>query len=167
MSGPPKKAQGRQRTNTPEVGLVAVPTDGVAIPERPKSWLKATVTQWDAWWASPMAALIDVASEGAIVLRMFDLLDQAERLEREGRKATLVKGSTGQPSINPLLKHAQALREEARKDEAVLGRGPRRRLDLGVKFGEAARSIDDANRRLATHAVEAPPDDPRLQAIEA
>lgn len=168
MPGPARKVAGRQRTNTPEFGLVEGGDAGVVRAAAPKKWLAVTVAQWEAWWSSDLARLL-VAGEEPIVLRMFDLLDQAERCEREGRKEMLVAGSTGQLTLNPLLKHAQSLRDEARRDEAVIGRGPKRRLDLGVKFGEAARSIDDVNRRLArAHDDQAPPsEDPRLSVVEA
>ena len=169
---PPRRKpdEDRQRTNTPTLELVTPLGVDVERPSPGEGWSDATIAGWDAWWASDVARMIDVASEAPIVFRCFDLLDQAERFESAGREQPLVEGSTGQPTINPLLKHAQALRDEARRDEAVLGRGPKRRLDLGIKFGDAARSLDDVNRRLSAanrSADPAPPDDPRLQAIEA
>ena len=162
-----------QRQGPPPPALELVTPLGVelAVPDPDEAWSASTVEQWRAWWASDVARMIDVASESPIVRRCFDLLDQAAKFEAEGRLQPMVKGSTGQMVINPLLKHAQALRDEARRDEAVLGRGPKRRLDLGIKFGDAARSLDDINRRLSganRNGVEAdPPDDPRLEAIEA
>lgn len=166
---PRRKAdEERQRTNTPALELVTPLGVAVAAPEPDEAWSDATVAEWRAWWASDVARLIEPDSEGPIVRRLFDLLDQAARFEAEGRKSPLVEGSTGQMVINPLLKHAQGLRDEARRDESVLGRGPKRRLDLGIKFGDAARSLDDINRRLsASNSGPAPaPKDPR-QAIEA
>ncbi len=170
---PPRRKpdEDRQRTNTPALELVTPLGVELAVPDPDGGWSSGTVEQWRAWWASDVARMIDVASESPIVRRCFDLLDQAARFEAEGRQQPLVEGSTGQPTINPLLKHAQALRDEARRDEAVLGRGPKRRLDLGIKFGDAARSLDDVNRRLSggnrTAGDEAdPPSDPRLEAIE-
>ena len=170
---PPRRKpdQDRQRTNTPALELVTPVGVAVDKPAAGGDWSEATVAGWDAWWDSDVARMIDVASEAPIVFRCFDLLDHAERFEAEGRQQPLVEGSTGQPTINPLLKHAQALRDEARRDEAVLGRGPKRRLDLGIKFGDAARSLDDVNRRLSaanrSTGTPEPEDDPRLQAIEA
>lgn len=128
------------------------------------------MAEWHSWWGSEVARLIEPESETPIVRRLFDLLDQAARFEAAGRLEPMVEGSTGQLVINPLLKHAQGLRDEARRDEAVLGRGPKRRLDLGIKFGDAARSLDDVNRRLGggnrNDVAADPPDDPRLSAIE-
>lgn len=128
------------------------------------------MAEWHSWWGSEVARLIEPESETPIVRRLFDLLDQAARFEAAGRLEPMVEGSTGQMVINPLLKHAQGLRDEARRDEAVLGRGPKRRLDLGIKFGDAARSLDDVNRRLGggnrNDVAADPPDDPRLSAIE-
>lgn len=161
-----------QRQGAAPPALELVTPVGVAVdkPAAGEGWSEATVAGWDAWWASDVARMIDVASEAPIVFRCFDLLDQAERFEAEGRQQPLVEGSTGQPTINPLLKHAQVLRDEARRDEAVLGRGPKRRLDLGIKFGDAARSLDDVNRRLSGASRNGsgaePPKDPRLEAID-
>lgn len=165
-----KPEEDRQRSNTPSLELVTPLGAELVVPPAGEGWPEETVAEWDAWWASDVARMIDVASEAPIVFRCFDLLDQAERFEAEGRQEPLVSGSTGQPTINPLLKHAQALRDEARRDEAVLGRGPKRRLDLGIKFGDAARSLDDVNRRLSGASRNGsgaePPSDPRLEAID-
>ena len=160
----------RQRTNTPALELVTPIGAEIVVPAAGEGWSEATVAEWDAWWASDVARMIDVVSEAPIVFRCFDLLDQAARFEAVGRSEPLVEGSTGQMVINPLLKHAQGLRDEARRDEAVLGRGPKRRLDLGIKFGDAARSLDDVNRRLSAasrnEGADVAPEDPRLSAIE-
>lgn len=165
-----KAEEDRQRTNTPALELVTPLGVELEAPAAGEGWSGETVAEWDAWWASDVARMIDVASEAPIVFRCFDLLDQAARFEAVGRSEPLVEGSTGQMVINPLLKHAQGLRDEARRDEAVLGRGPKRRLDLGIKFGDAARSLDDVNRRLSAanrnEGASEPPDDPRLSAIE-
>lgn len=170
---PPRRKpdEERQRSNTPSLELVTPLGVELEVPPAGEGWSEATVAEWDAWWASDVARMIDVASEAPIVFRCFDLLDQAARFEAVGRSEPLVEGSTGQMVINPLLKHAQGLRDEARRDEAVLGRGPKRRLDLGIKFGDAARSLDDVNRRLSAANrndgdTSEPPDDPRLSAIE-
>lgn len=160
----------RQGADPPSLELVTPLDAELAVPDPDEGWSEATVAEWRAWWGSEVARLIEPESETPIVRRLFDLLDQAARFEAAGRLEPMVEGSTGQMVINPLLKHAQGLRDEARRDEAVLGRGPKRRLDLGIKFGDAARSLDDVNRRLSAanrSADPAPPDDPRLQAIEA
>lgn len=165
-----KPEEDRQRSNTPTLELVTPLGVEIEVPPAGEGWSEATVAEWDAWWASDVARMIDVASEAPIVFRCFDLLDQAARFEEVGRSEPLVEGSTGQMVINPLLKHAQGLRDEARRDEAVLGRGPKRRLDLGIKFGDAARSLDDVNRRLGggnrNGSGAEPPKDPRLEAVD-
>lgn len=167
---PPRRKpdEERQRTNTPALELV-VPLDvRVDIPPAGDGWRDDTVAEWESWWGSEIARMIEADSEAPIVFRMFDLLDQAARFEALGREQPMVEGSTGQAVINPLLKHAQALRDEARRDEAVIGRGPKRRLDLGIKFGDAARSLDDINRRLGRGSNDDdPPADPRKPTIEA
>lgn len=160
----------RQGADPPSLELVTPLDAELAVPDPDDGWSETTVAEWHSWWGSEVARLIEPESETPIVRRLFDLLDQAARFEAAGRLEPMVEGSTGQMVINPLLKHAQGLRDEARRDEAVLGRGPKRRLDLGIKFGDAARSLDEVNRRLSgairNGSGAEPPDDPRLSAIE-
>lgn len=157
-TGRRKPDERRQRANTAP-DLAVIDGGGRQLPEPPRRWLKATVEAYEAYRASATAAYLELDAEEAVVLRYFDVMDEAERLEREGRKSTLVEGSTGQPTLNPLLKHAQALRDEMRKDEAVLGIGPKRRLELGIKVGEAAAGLDEMNRRLSARLDEDADDD--------
>jgi hypothetical protein len=169
VSGPARKPdEERQRTNTPELTLVTPLDVEVAAPD-PGARVAA---RGDGGRVGAVVGLAGGApdrrgAEGPIVFRLFDLLDQAAKCEALGREETVVEGSTGQPSINPLLKHAQALRDEARRDEAVLGRGPKRRLDLGIKFGDAAKSLDDLNRRLAGGKQSRPHPAPKTRARAA
>lgn len=164
-TGRRKPPEDRQRRNTADLELIE--GGRVELPEPADHWLESTVAAYDRYRSSAVSSYLEGAAEQHVVTRYFDLLDEAERLETAGRKKTLVKGSTGQPSLNPLLKHAQALRDEARKDEAVLGIGPKRRLDLGIKVGEAAAGLDELNRRLGAHLDEdADEEDPRLAVVD-
>lgn len=169
MANPRKPEDERQRTNTDDLEQVTPDGVDVVAPEPAEHWLAATVIEWWSWWGSPAARYILPESETEIVYRMFDLLDRAARCEQSADGETLVRGSTGQLVINPLLKYAQSLRDEARKDEAVLGRGPKHRLSLGVKLGEAKKSLDEHNRRLARgqqQAAAGKRQDPREGAID-
>lgn len=167
MGRPRKPDAERQGAAPPSLELVTPLGVKLAVPDPDAGWSDATVAEWSAWWGSDVARMIDPDSETPIVRRLFDLLDQAARFEAAGRLEPMIEGSTGQLVINPLLKHAQGLRDEARRDESVLGRGPKRRLDLGIKFGDAARSLDEINRRISgSNTGPSPvPSDPR-QAIE-
>lgn len=164
-----KPDEERQRTNTEDLEQITPDNVEVVAPEPAEHWLAATVIEWWSWWGSPAARYISPESETAIVCRMFDLLDRAAVCEEAAVGCFLVKGSTGQMVINPLLKYAQSLRDEARKDEATLGRGPKHRLSLGVKLGEAKKSLDEHNRRLARgqqQAAAGKRQDPREGAID-
>jgi len=167
MGRPRKDDDQRQGAAPPSLELVTPLDVEMAVPE-PGDWQADTIGEWRSWWGSDVARMIDPDSETPIVRRVFDLLDQAAMFEAAGRLEPMTEGSTGQLVINPLLKHAQGLRDEARRDEAVIGRGPSRRLALGIKFGDAARSLDDINRRLGGNSsgpAPIPKDDPR-EAIE-
>ena len=54
----------------------------------------------------------------------------------------------GQTVEHPLIKIGNTLRSELRNLEDRTGLSPMARLRLGVKVGEAARSLDEMNRRL-------------------
>ena len=88
--------------------------------------------------------------------RLFELIDERERCMTSARKGRLVKGSTGQPVLNPLYKHVQSLEAQISTLEERFGLTPLSRLKLGVQFGEAQRTLADLNAD-----AEAIDDDPR------
>jgi hypothetical protein len=60
----------------------------------------------------------------------------------------VVEGSQGQPVASPLFKVAMALDSEVRALEDRYGLTPAARLKLGIRLGEAARSLEDLARDL-------------------
>jgi hypothetical protein len=97
------------------------------------------------------------------LLRLFTLLDERERCARAASKQRLIKGSQGQPVLNPLLKQVAALDTEIRQLEDRFGLTPLARLRLGVTFGEAHRSLADLNRALVEEVADVDEDDPRTE----
>jgi P27 family predicted phage terminase small subunit len=78
--------------------------------------------------------------------RLFVLRDEWERCLRDSRReGRYAEGSTGQRVLNPLYKHMTTLEASIDKLEAQFGLSPLARLKLGVTFGEAKRSLADAN----------------------
>ncbi len=137
-----KPAARRQRRNRP--ALVSLPTTPVNVPEPPSGLLRATVAAWDELWASPVAATF-LPSDMPALARVFELRDEWTRVTRVARKQRLTEGHKQQPVLNPLLRYAETLAAEVRALEDRYGLSPRSRLQLGIAFGEAHRSLDALN----------------------
>jgi hypothetical protein len=57
-------------------------------------------------------------------------------------------GSTGQEVLNPLAKYIAQCDAESRALEDRFGLNAKARLQLGITFGEAKKTLDDLNRGL-------------------
>lgn len=162
MSGPARKPR-RQRQNKPQrLGDLALVRP--KVPAAPAGLLKVTGEVWAAYWRSELSKLVDPDSDMPAILRLFRMYDERERAHRNFVKARIVKGSKGQPRINPLASFIKDLDAEIRQLEDRLGMTPKARLQLGITFGDAMRSLHDLNRDLQRDDEEE--DDPRL-AIKA
>jgi P27 family predicted phage terminase small subunit len=82
------------------------------------------------------------------VKRWIGALDEYERVNEVFKNTRLVKGSTGQPSLNPLAAYLSALAAELRAAEYELGLTPLARLRLGIAYGEARLTAEALNRAL-------------------
>jgi P27 family predicted phage terminase small subunit len=146
MSGPlPKPAERRQRRNRP--ALVSLPMAGSVpsfAPDPPHGLLLASVAAWSALWSSPVASTY-LPSDLPALRRLFELLDERERAFSVARDGRLTEGSKGQPVLNPLLAYVGDLATEIRALEDRFGLTPRARMQLGIAFGEAHRSLDALN----------------------
>ena len=145
-----KSPERRQRTQTRDAGDVglAVVTDGdTPAPPHPsgRKLLKTTVDQWEGFWSSPLAKLITDADRPALE-RLFHLLDTRERLQRIYLKDPFTTGSTGQVVSHPAAKELASLDGRIAKLEGQFGLTPKARLDLGVSFGAAAKSLEQLGR---------------------
>lgn len=169
MPGPaPKPPERRQRRNRPTT-LRVVPggTLGRPVPPPPAGLLAATRREWETFWRSELARLIEPDTDLPALERLYRYYDEHRRVLREARKERLTIGSTGQMVLNPLLKYAESVAKEIRALEDRFGLTPRARLTLGIKFGEAARSLDDLNRMLEDDDGDEIEDqeDPRAHAV--
>lgn len=156
-----KPAERRQRRNRTDVGLVVV-KDSTPAPAPQRQWYAATKTSWSTFWGSQLAGLVQRDTDLPALERLWSLYDERERAYRSAQKGRLVEGSQGQPVINPLVTYMTTLDKEIRALEDRFGLTPMARLKLGVKFGEAARSLADLNEDLERDDDE----DPRLSAVD-
>lgn len=113
--------------------------------------MKATRDAWTTFFESPVAGLVDRHSDLPALGRLFVFYDEAGRADRAFRKQPFIEGSQGQPVVNPMGGRSLALEPHIRALEDRFGLSPLARLKLGVKFGEAARSLDELNRSLNDH----------------
>lgn len=152
---PPLRKPAEKRQNHKTQDLTLRPVTTPIVPPYPKGLLKGTKSRWDLFWRSDVSSLVTDADMPAL-WRLFELIDERERCMTSARKGRLVKGSTGQPVLNPLYKHVQSLESQINTLEERFGLTPMSRLKLGVKFGEAQRTLADLNAD-----AEAIDDDPR------
>ncbi len=143
MPGPmPKPAPRRQRQNRP--ALITLPSRPNVAPDAPDGLLMASRAAWDALWQSPVASTY-LPSDLPALRRLFALIDERERAFRVARKQRMTEGHKGQPVLNPALRYVGDLDAEIRQLEDRFGLTPRARMQLGVAFGEAHRSLDAMN----------------------
>lgn len=143
MPGPaPKPANERQRRNHRDIGEIVPIESARLIPNHPPGLLAITKAAWESFWTTPLAQIITDADLPALH-RLFDLYDELDRIWRAAKKHRIVTGSQGQDVLNPLYKQSDSLRNEIRQLEDRFGLTPMARLKLGVKFGEAKRSLAD------------------------
>jgi len=143
-----RKPEGTHQGHRSHAPVAMLPSAAKAgPPEPPAGLLAATRAAWAGFWASPLAALVIEADHPALE-RLFELYDERARAWREYREHRVVEGSQGQPVANPLFRVAMALDVEVRALEDRYGLTPAARLKLGIRLGEAARSLEDLARDL-------------------
>lgn len=160
----------RSAARTQEFGVVA----RRALPEAPACPaklagvvpLEGTVEAWDRLWRSDVVSVVDLQSDMESVVRWASLLDERERALRAFRRKRLVEGSQGQAVLNPLWNVVRGCDTELRALEDRIGLSPKARLQLGITYAEAGKSLDELNRLLDEEGDADVIDDPRLAAID-
>lgn len=156
------KPSDRQRRNTPKaLASVTALVPDVACPVPPAGLWKVTREQWAAFWGSPVAKLVDSASDMPALHRLFGLMDDCTRYRTSIRQSPFVEGSQGQQVRSPYVRDLQAAQAELRQLEDRFGLSPRARLSLGVVLGEAKRSLADLGAAFTTDEGDSDDGDPR------
>jgi P27 family predicted phage terminase small subunit len=144
------------------MGIVPVLPARLPAPDPPDGLLQATSNRWIEFWNSPLAGVVSSATDMPALERLFTLYDERERAYRAFRKERLIVGSQGQPVLNPMGRLLKELDGEIRQLEDRFGLSPKARLQLGVQYGEAKKTLDTLNADLALD-LEPDEDDPRLE----
>lgn len=144
----PERRQGKAGT-THDVGNVLELRGGKSkVPPAPrwpdKPLLKSTLESWSTFWRSGLARLVDPVDRPALD-RLFRMYDERERADRQFAKTPFVEGSMGQIVAHPAARVIASLDERILKLEARFGLTPKSRMDLGIAFGAAAKSLEDVN----------------------
>lgn len=138
------KGKAERRT----IGLVPVKPPSSIIPKAPTGLLSATRKIWRAYWESQVSGAVDPDADMHRIQRWIMAVDEYERVLSVFRKARLVKGSQGQPVLNPLAGYLQNLEQNIGRAEAEMGLTPMARLRLGITFGVAQLTAEALNRAL-------------------
>jgi P27 family predicted phage terminase small subunit len=135
------------------------------VPELPgrSGMLQATRDRWAAFWGSQVARAVNVDSDLPRLIRWARATDEYDRVAEVCKRSRLVKGSMGQPVLNPLFSYLAQLEAQIARAETEFGMTPMARLRLGIALGElkerqerAARAaVDDEGRRARVLAVRA------------
>lgn len=112
---------------------------------------KATRDRWAAFWASPPAKAVDLQADLPRLIRWAQATDEWDVAADTVRRARLVKGSMGQPVLNPLVAYMAQLEQTIRAAEDAFGMTPaaRMRLKLDLPEGEETDPVDELNARRA------------------
>lgn len=103
---------------------------------------------WEAIWASELSRVIDRRTDLPRLERWIWATAELERVRRTLQRARLVRGSTGQPVLNPLAAYAADLERTIEKAEDAFGMTPKARLGLGLDVAALAKTAADLNRML-------------------
>ena len=72
-------------------------------PKPPAGLLKPARDRWRQFWDSQAAQVVDPASDMPRLIRWVHATDEYDRAAKVVKQARLVRGSTGQPALNPLV----------------------------------------------------------------
>ena len=120
-------------------------------PKPPAGLLKPSRDRWRQFWESPAAQAVNVESDLPRLIRWIQATDEYDRAARVVRKSRLVRGSMGQPVLNPLVAYLIHLDGLISKAEGEFGMTPmaRQRLKLDLEPAEEADVVDQLRARHA------------------
>jgi P27 family predicted phage terminase small subunit len=121
-------------------------------PKPPTGLLKPSRDRWRAFWASPAASAINLDSDLPRLERWIQASDEYDRASKVVRQHPLVKGSMGQPVLNPLVAYMSQLEQTIRAAEDAFGMTPVARTKLKLD-PEPPGEEDSLAKRRARRAA--------------
>ena len=153
MSNPKKPASRRQGRETKDIGLLPqIQVDPRSVPIPPAHLTERWVRSWEVFWASPFAQVVQPAQYPALE-RLFSMYEERERMDTYLREEPMTVGSQGQKILNPMYRQRTAVDAEIRQLEDRFGLHPKAGLQLGIVYGEAARSLEELNARITNATI--------------
>ena len=120
VPGPAPKPSGRRQRHPSRAGgapvLALVPAAAITPPACPRTLLKKSAAEWKRLWALPVAQIWD-GGDHLVLERLIRLKDEEYRIAAAIARKRVVKGSRGQPRLNPLMKRQETLWTEIRQLE--------------------------------------------------
>ncbi len=136
----------------------AMPVDR---PDPPAGLAAALVTEWNAYFESPLAQATYGVTDFPALSRLWRMKHEVFDLQTHIDEEPIVRGSRGQPVPHPAIRVRNASLGMIQTLEDRFGLNPRSRMSLGLDFGRPQRTLDDLS---ANFPFEAEPD-PRLAAV--
>jgi P27 family predicted phage terminase small subunit len=153
MSNPKKPASRRQGRETKDIGLLPqIQVDPRSVPIPPAHLTERWVRSWEVFWASPFAQVVQPAQYPALE-RLFSMYEERERMDTYLREEPMTVGSQGQKILNPMYRQRTSVDAEIRQLEDRFGLHPKAGLQLGIVYGEAARSLEELNARITNATI--------------
>ena len=123
----------------------------ISPPKPPVGLLRPSRDRWRRFWESPAAQAVSVESDLPRLIRWIQATDEYDRAATVVRQSRLVKGSMGQPVLNPLVAYLIHLDGLISKAEGEFGMTPmaRQRLKLDLEPEEAEDVVDQLRARRA------------------
>ena len=97
------------------------PRDRRPVPRAPAGLLASSRKRWRAYWTSTLAQAVDRRVDLPRIERWIETVDEYEKVNAIFKQTRLVKGSTGQPALNPLASYLATLLAELRAAETGWG----------------------------------------------
>ena len=164
-----KPTERRQNRSTKDLGVLPkIEVSPAAYPAAPAHLTDRWKAAWLVFWQSPFAQVVQPAQHPALE-RLFSMYDEREAMDVYLRAEPMTVGSQGQKILNPMYRQRTAVDAEIRQLEDRFGLHPKAGLTLGIVYGEAARSLEELNARIANAAIaeSEAEEDPRYVQSEA
>lgn len=113
----------------------------MTAPKPPSGLLTSSRERWANFWDSQAALAVDLASDMPRLIRWIQATDEYDRTARAIRQARLVKGSMGQPVLNPLVSYLVHLEGMITRTEKEFGMTPLARTRLNQKRPSADEEL--------------------------
>ena len=120
-------------------------------PKPPTGLLKPSRDRWRKFWESPAAKAVHAESDLPRLVRWIQAADEYDRAAKVVRASRLVRGSMGQPVLNPLVAYLIHLDGLISKAETEFGMTPmaRHRLKLAEDPEPEEDVVDQLRARRA------------------